>query len=59
MRAGRNYLSSLLHLVDSNHSRYGGYLVHAGLAVMAIGVIGTQFFQTDVRATLKPGTLRR
>lgn len=55
MRAGRNYLAALLHLADSSHSRYGGYLVHAGLAVLAIGVTGTQFFQTDVRADVSPG----
>ena len=35
--------------------RYGGYLVHLGLAVMAIAVIGSTVYQQQVRATVAPG----
>ena len=31
-----------VHLVDGNHARYGGYLVHLGMALVALGVIGTR-----------------
>lgn len=35
--------------------RYGGYLVHLGVAVMAIAVVGSTVYQQQVRATVAPG----
>src|SRR5260370_37003266 len=42
-------------LVSRDRQRYGGYLVHLGLVVLAVGVIGSLFFQTKTGAQLRPG----
>jgi cytochrome c-type biogenesis protein CcmF len=34
-------------LVARHRQRYGGYLVHLGLIALAVGVIGSQFFQSQ------------
>src|SRR5512146_150213 len=48
-RTGENILVSLLHLAQRNRRRYGGYLVHLGIIMMALGVIGINLFQTDTQ----------
>jgi cytochrome c-type biogenesis protein CcmF len=42
-------------LVARNRRRYGGYIVHAGVAVALIGVAASTSFQHQRTATLKPG----
>jgi len=42
-------------LVRRNRRRYGGYVVHAGLAVLLIGVAASTSFQHSRYATLMPG----
>jgi cytochrome c-type biogenesis protein CcmF len=54
-RHGENYLVALFTLVDRYRQRYGGYIVHLGLILLAIGVIGSNFFQTQQDAVLTPG----
>jgi cytochrome c-type biogenesis protein CcmF len=46
---------ALFSLVRRNRRRYGGYTVHAGLAVLLIGVAGSQSFQHSRYATMRPG----
>ena len=46
---------ALFSLVRRNRRRYGGYTVHAGLAVLLIGVAGSSTFQHQRYATMKPG----
>jgi cytochrome c-type biogenesis protein CcmF len=46
---------ALLSLVRRNRRRYGGYTVHAGLAVLLIGVAASSSFQHSRYATMKPG----
>ena len=46
---------ALISLVRRNRRRYGGYTVHAGLAVLLIGVAGSSSFQHSRYATMKPG----
>ena len=46
---------ALIALVRRNRRRYGGYLVHAGVAVALIGVAGSTSFQHQRYATLRPG----
>jgi cytochrome c-type biogenesis protein CcmF len=41
--------------VGRHRQRYGGYLVHLGLAALAVGVIGSQFFQLERDANLTHG----
>jgi cytochrome c-type biogenesis protein CcmF len=42
-------------LVKRNRRRYGGYIVHAGLAVLLIGVAGSSSFQHSQDVILSPG----
>jgi len=42
---GQNLLSSMVHLFHRNTRRYGGYIVHFGVAVVIIGILGTPFNQ--------------
>ncbi len=42
-------------LIRRNRRRYGGYIAHAGLAVLLIGVAGSSSFQHSRDVTLGPG----
>jgi cytochrome c-type biogenesis protein CcmF len=46
---------ALVALVRRNRRRYGGYLVHAGMAVLFVGVAASSAFQANRDARLKPG----
>jgi cytochrome c-type biogenesis protein CcmF len=46
---------ALVALVARNRRRYGGYIVHAGVAVALIGVAASTSFQHQRTAALKPG----
>jgi cytochrome c-type biogenesis protein CcmF len=46
---------ALVSLVRRNRRRYGGYTVHAGLAVLLIGVAASSSFQHSRYATMRPG----
>ena len=46
---------ALLRLVRRNRRRYGGYIVHAGIAVLLIGVAASSSFQHSREVTLAPG----
>ena len=41
----QNILASMVHLWHRNTRRYGGYIVHFGMAVVIIGILGTPFNQ--------------
>jgi len=42
-KTGQNLFASMVHLWHRNTRRYGGYLVHFGVAVVIIGILGTPF----------------
>lgn len=42
-------------LTSRNRRRYGGYIIHIGVVLMGLGIIGIEFFQTETQATIKPG----
>jgi cytochrome c-type biogenesis protein CcmF len=52
---GESYPRAVQMLVSRHRQRYGGYLVHLGLVVLAVGVIGSLFFQTKTDAQLRRG----
>ncbi len=54
-RQGDNYLIALPRLVWRHKPRYGGYIAHAGVLLMALGIVGSQMFSTSTEATLAPG----
>jgi cytochrome c-type biogenesis protein CcmF len=46
---------ALARVVGRNRRRYGGYLVHAGFAVLLIAVAASSSFQTSRDVRLRPG----
>ena len=50
---------ALVALVARNRRRYGGYIVHAGVAVALVGVAASTSFQHQRTATLLPGQSAR
>ena len=52
---GESPLRALAALFGRNQRRYGGYIVHLGVTVIGIGVIGSTVFQTEVQHTLARG----
>jgi cytochrome c-type biogenesis protein CcmF len=59
LRAGQNPFQALLNLVRSNRRRYGGYVVHLGVILIAVAVTGSQFYQLQSNTTLRPGETTR
>jgi cytochrome c-type biogenesis protein CcmF len=51
---GEGYGAALLHLVERNRRRYGGYVVHAGLVLIFVGFAGAAF-DVEEQASLRPG----
>jgi cytochrome c-type biogenesis protein CcmF len=52
---GENPFRALATMTTRNRRRYGGYVIHLGVVLMAIGVIGTNFFQQQTQGTLSLG----
>ncbi len=46
---------ALANLVQRNGRRYGGYVVHIGVLLIALGIIGNEFYQSEGQANLKRG----
>jgi cytochrome c-type biogenesis protein CcmF len=53
--SGGSYTRALLALFSRNRRRYGGYVVHAGVAVLLIAVAASSSFQTSRDVRLRPG----
>lgn len=52
---GENPLVAAVRLVDSNHRRYGGHVVHLGIAMIVAGVAGSSLFNQKENFELAPG----
>jgi cytochrome c-type biogenesis protein CcmF len=46
---------AVLNLVQKNKRRYGGYIVHAGIVLLFVGVLGSSVFQREAHKALRPG----
>jgi cytochrome c-type biogenesis protein CcmF len=46
---------ALVNLVSRNGRRYGGYLVHVGVLLIALAIVGNEFYQSEGQANLKTG----
>ena len=57
--AGEAAPVALLALVRRNRRRYGGYIVHLGIAVLFIGVAASSSFQHASELQLRPGQSTR
>jgi len=49
-------LTSLMKLVARNRRRYGGYIIHISMVLMAIGILGIEIFQTQTQGTIPQGS---
>jgi len=54
-RRGENLLQALWHLFGRNRRRYGGYLVHTGVLLIALGVVGTRMYPLEAERVLSSG----
>ncbi len=50
---GGSIMRSAWNLVTRNRRKYGAYIIHIGIALMGLGIIGIEFFQTQTQVTLK------
>jgi cytochrome c-type biogenesis protein CcmF len=57
--AGEPLPLALLGLVRRNRRRYGGYIVHIGIAVLFVGVAASSSFQHASQLGLRPGQSTR
>jgi cytochrome c-type biogenesis protein CcmF len=46
---------AVVSLVQKNKRRYGGYIVHLGMVMIFVGVLGSSVFQKEAHAPLRPG----
>ena len=53
--SGEAVPAALTSMVTRNRRRYGGYIVHAGILLVALGVIGVELHQQDLDVTLRTG----
>ena len=52
---GGTWLAAFVELVGRNRRRYGGYIVHAAIVLLAIGIVGSSAYDTVRERTLSPG----
>jgi cytochrome c-type biogenesis protein CcmF len=52
---GRAAAGGVFRLIARNRRRYGGYVVHAAIVLLAIGIAGSSAYQTQRERVLKPG----
>lgn len=50
-----NFGLALTRLIGRNHRRYGGYLIHLSVIILALGVIGSRVYATDEVKALATG----
>ncbi|MBI2853162.1 MAG: heme lyase CcmF/NrfE family subunit [Chloroflexi bacterium] len=50
-----NYFKAFVGLLGANRPRYGGYMVHIGVVLIAVGVAGSSLFDVTREVSLKPG----
>jgi cytochrome c-type biogenesis protein CcmF len=56
--SGGSFASSLVAVTSRNRRRYGGYIIHIGIAVLLIGIAASSSFQTNENVSMKPGETR-
>lgn len=54
-KSGESLPVALWRLAGRNRRRYGGYVIHLGVVLMAVGVIGIEIFQTETQGTISQG----
>jgi cytochrome c-type biogenesis protein CcmF len=54
-RHGESFPTALWKLTSRNRRRYGGYVIHLGVVLMTLGIIGIEIFQAETQGTLAQG----
>lgn len=52
---GESFFKALWQLTTRNRRRYGGYIIHLGVVLMALGIIGIEMFQSETQGTIAQG----
>ncbi len=50
-----NFFTALARLIGRSRRRYGGYIIHISMMLMAIGILGIEIFQTETQGTVAVG----
>ena len=50
-----NYIQAFLSLVRNRRARYGGFIVHIGIILIALGIIASSLYSIEKTATLDVG----
>jgi cytochrome c-type biogenesis protein CcmF len=54
-KSGENFFKELWALAGRDRRRYGGYVIHLGAVLMALGIIGIELFQTETQGSIPLG----
>jgi len=54
-KSGEGLPVAIWRLASRNRRRYGGYVIHLGVVLMAIGIIGIEIFQSETQGTIAQG----
>jgi cytochrome c-type biogenesis protein CcmF len=52
---GESWPTALVRLIAGNRRRYGGYVAHIGVLLIALGITASSTFRSEREATLTPG----
>jgi len=52
---GENIFTAFWNLTGRDRRRYGGYIIHLSMMLMAIGILGIELFQVETQGTLEVG----
>jgi cytochrome c-type biogenesis protein CcmF len=52
---GENIFAAFWNLTGRNRRRYGGYIIHLSMMLMAIGILGIELFQVETQGTIAVG----
>ncbi len=52
---GENIFTAFWNLTGRNRRRYGGYIIHLSMMLMAIGILGIELFQVETQGTIAIG----
>jgi len=52
---GESWPTALVRLIAGNRRRYGGYIAHLGVLLVALGISASATFRSEREATLTPG----
>jgi len=50
---GENIFTAIWNLTGRDRRRYGGYIIHMSMMLMAIGILGIELFQVETQGTLE------